>query len=103
MDTMLTRTMSNTAEPACPPTPEEAAKWHSDREVRKVFRAMPRRLSEAVEAVDEPSPAPPRSAVSRWLTALGFTWDLDDTTWEAQFARLAAYQAVHGDCDVPMR
>jgi hypothetical protein len=51
--------MSNNAELACPPTPEEAAKWHSERGVRKVFRAMPRRLSEAVEAVDEPSPALP--------------------------------------------
>jgi hypothetical protein len=37
------------------------------------------------------------------LTALGFAWTPDDIRWDAQFARLEAYQAVHGDCNVPRR
>jgi hypothetical protein len=49
------------------------------------------------------------------LKALGFAWELsavatsnkqsnnarDDTAWEAQLARLAAYKVAHGDCSVP--
>ena len=35
------------------------------------------------------------------LTALGFVWAPDEAAWEAQFARLAAYKAAHGDCTVP--
>jgi hypothetical protein len=38
------------------------------------------------------------------LEALGFAWaasNVDDTRWEAQLARLLAYEAVHGDCKVP--
>jgi hypothetical protein len=41
------------------------------------------------------------------LTALGFAWEgakvrdpNHDAAWEAQFARLAAYKAAHGDCNV---
>jgi hypothetical protein len=41
------------------------------------------------------------------LTALGFEWDPGSTVfaprgeeWEAQLARLAAYKAAHGDCNV---
>jgi hypothetical protein len=44
------------------------------------------------------------------LEALGFAWELsargslsNDTKWEAQLARLAAYKAEHGDCSVPKR
>jgi hypothetical protein len=40
------------------------------------------------------------------LTALGFVWqaaNVDDTGWEVQLARLAAYKAAHGDCSVPSR
>jgi hypothetical protein len=40
------------------------------------------------------------------LTALGFCWEasnVDDTKWEAQLARLAAYKTAHGDCKVPRR
>jgi hypothetical protein len=25
----------------------------------------------------------------------------DESSWETQFARLVAYKAVHGDCNVP--
>jgi hypothetical protein len=35
------------------------------------------------------------------LTALGFVWDQKEAEWEAQLARLTAYKAEHGDCDVP--
>jgi hypothetical protein len=40
------------------------------------------------------------------LEALGVIWEgsynhPDDTKWEAQLARLAAYKAAHGDCKVP--
>jgi hypothetical protein len=41
------------------------------------------------------------------LTALGFAWDpsnrgnTSDAGWEAQLARLAAYKATHGHCNVP--
>jgi hypothetical protein len=43
------------------------------------------------------------------LEALGFVWEgpnasishPDDAKWEAQLARLAAYKAAHGDCNVP--
>jgi hypothetical protein len=35
------------------------------------------------------------------LTALGFVWSPDEAIWEAQFARLAAYKAARGDCNVP--
>ena len=40
------------------------------------------------------------------LTALGFAWDPPtgerpkEAEWEAQLARLAAYKAAHGDCNV---
>jgi hypothetical protein len=34
------------------------------------------------------------------LTALGFAWDPLERDWDAQFARLAAYKAAHGDCSV---
>jgi hypothetical protein len=44
------------------------------------------------------------------LTALGFTWDgpnigghPKEVVWEAQLARLVAYKAEHGDCNVPQR
>jgi hypothetical protein len=44
------------------------------------------------------------------LMALGLVWDLGQTgdipleaKWEAQLARLAAYKAEHGDCNVPQR
>jgi hypothetical protein len=45
------------------------------------------------------------------LTALGFAFDApsggaslpNKAAWEAQLARLAAYQAEHGDCNVPRR
>jgi hypothetical protein len=46
------------------------------------------------------------------LTALGLVWNPGhdpssapqrDAKWEAQLARLAAYKAVHGDCNVPDR
>ena len=35
------------------------------------------------------------------LEALGFVRDQKEAVWEAQFARLAAYKAAHGDCAVP--
>jgi hypothetical protein len=41
------------------------------------------------------------------LEALGFVWEVsigrgsDEAAWEAQLARLAAHNAVHGDCKVP--
>ena len=42
------------------------------------------------------------------LTALGLVWDPpntggipNETEWEVQLARLAAYKAAHGDCNVP--
>jgi hypothetical protein len=35
------------------------------------------------------------------LTALGLVWDAGKAQWEAQLARLGAYKAVHGDCNVP--
>jgi hypothetical protein len=51
------------------------------------------------------------------LEALGFAWALlseqiskrlqaamtDEGAWEAQLARLGAYKAAHGDCNVPGR
>jgi hypothetical protein len=44
------------------------------------------------------------------LTALGFEWDPGckggtprQKEWEAQLARLAAYKAARGDCNVPQR
>jgi hypothetical protein len=37
------------------------------------------------------------------LTALGFVWDRHEVKWESQLARLAAYKAVHGDCNVRNR
>jgi hypothetical protein len=37
------------------------------------------------------------------LTALGFEWEPYDAEWEAQFARLAAYKAARGDCNVLQR
>jgi hypothetical protein len=44
------------------------------------------------------------------LEAIGFAWDApphgclpNDTGWEAQLARLKAYKAEHGDCNVPQR
>ena len=44
------------------------------------------------------------------LTELGFVWDpplqggkRKEVEWEAQLARLAAYKAAHGDCNVPQR
>jgi hypothetical protein len=40
------------------------------------------------------------------LEELGFVWEgsrgtSDDAKWEAQLARLVAYKAAHGDCNVP--
>jgi hypothetical protein len=40
------------------------------------------------------------------LTALGLAWEgtkahPNEAEWEAQLARLAAYKAAHGDCNVP--
>jgi hypothetical protein len=35
------------------------------------------------------------------LTALGFVWDQHEAEREAQLARLVAYQAAHGHCNVP--
>jgi hypothetical protein len=44
------------------------------------------------------------------LTVLGFAWapgrgnsSARANAWNAQFARLAAYQVAHGDCNVPQR
>jgi hypothetical protein len=36
------------------------------------------------------------------LAKLGFAWDLNDTKWQAQLARLVAYKAAHGHCRVPV-
>jgi hypothetical protein len=43
---------------------------------------------------------------AKLVTALGFAWEdpkgsTDDADWEAQLARLVAYKADHGDCNVP--
>jgi hypothetical protein len=35
------------------------------------------------------------------LEALGFAWHVQPLGWEAQLAKLKAYKAGHGDCDVP--
>jgi hypothetical protein len=35
------------------------------------------------------------------LTALGLVWDQHNAEWETQLARLTAYKAAHGDCNVP--
>jgi hypothetical protein len=35
------------------------------------------------------------------LEALGFSWQRDQDAWEAQVAKLSAYKAAHGDCNVP--
>ena len=35
------------------------------------------------------------------LTALGFAWKQQPAQWEVMLARLTAYQAVNGNCDVP--
>ena len=37
----------------------------------------------------------------RYRTALGLVWNQNQAEWEAQLARLAAYKAAHGDCNVP--
>jgi hypothetical protein len=37
------------------------------------------------------------------LSQLGFAWAPDDILWGVHFARLEAYQVVHGDCNVPQR
>jgi hypothetical protein len=43
------------------------------------------------------------------LMALGFVWEFaargsaQEAAWEAQLARLVAYKAAHGDCNVPRR
>jgi hypothetical protein len=50
----------------------------------------------------EPSKGMTAARATR-LTALGFVWGVNDAAWEAQLARLTAYQAAHGDCDVPQR
>ena len=45
-----------------------------------------------------------RGKYGKGMTALGFCWEasnVDDTKWEAQLARLAAYKVAHGDCKVP--
>ena len=52
----------------------------------------------------EPSQGMTAARAAR-LTALGFEWEgssgrPNDTTWEAQLARLAAYKVGHGDCSV---
>jgi hypothetical protein len=53
----------------------------------------------------EPSPGITAERVAR-LTALGLVWDLPTTNrpkeaeWEAQLARLVAYKAEHGHCNV---
>jgi hypothetical protein len=53
----------------------------------------------------EPSPGMTAERVAK-LEALGFAWEgshsrPDDTKWEAQLVRLAAFKAAHGDCNVP--
>ena len=37
------------------------------------------------------------------LSQLRFAWVPGDILWGVQFARLEAYQVVHGDCNVPQR
>jgi predicted secreted Zn-dependent protease len=37
------------------------------------------------------------------LTALGFVWNKKDIQWEENLERLEAYNAVHGDCNIPAR
>ena len=57
----------------------------------------------------EPSPGMTVARAAR-LEALGFVWVaappsriMHDAAWEVQLARLAAYKAEHGDCNVPAR
>ena len=35
------------------------------------------------------------------LTALGFDWDPNSTTWELRFSELAQYKKKYGNCNVP--
>lgn len=35
------------------------------------------------------------------LDALGFEWTVRDTAWERRYEELAAYEQVHGHCNVP--
>jgi hypothetical protein len=35
------------------------------------------------------------------LAVLGFAWEEKEAVWEVQLARLAAYKAEHGNCNVP--
>jgi hypothetical protein len=48
----------------------------------------------------EPSEGMTAERVAR-LTALGFVWNKKDIQWEENLERLEAYNAVHGDCNVP--
>jgi hypothetical protein len=38
-----------------------------------------------------------------FVSIIGSSRQVNDAAWEAQLARLAAYKAVHGDCNVPQR
>jgi hypothetical protein len=58
-------------------------------------RALKRKLDHG-----EPSRGMTAARAAR-LTALGLVWDQD--MWEVQLARMAAYKAAHGDCNVPKR
>ena len=53
----------------------------------------------------EPSKGMTAARVAK-LEALGFVWEgskahPNEAQWEAQLARLTAYRATHGDCNVP--
>jgi hypothetical protein len=67
------------------------ASWVNDQRARK-------------KALDRGKPSPGMTAARAVrLEALGFAWEILDAAWEANLARLAAYKAEHGDCNVPVR
>jgi hypothetical protein len=79
--------------------------WAEDPRLSRwvsVQRARKRKLAQG-----EPSEGMTAERAAR-LTALGLEWEgakgrgPQDAGWEAQLARLAAYKAEHGDCNVPV-
>ena len=73
-------------------------RWVEDKALAKWVNSQRR----AKKTFDRDGSGTTPSRVAR-LTELGFVWAPEDIVWDAQFARLEAYKAAHGDCDVPER
>jgi hypothetical protein len=82
--------------------------WAEDPRLGKWVKTQQKRK----KALDRGDPSPGMTAARAVkLVALGFVWTRSkggavlskDAAWEAQLARLAAYKATHGDCNVSQR